>query len=231
MKGIFLPSMIEVEFGEYYKKCSKSLYEKSFNSFHIDFGDNELIGRELNPWDKVNFLKSLGPDIKLTSHIMCSSGRHILSVENIAERCLKEGFEIIYIHPRSFKDLNKLIRFKENLFQNNHNIFGIVSELERKENKSLIEFIKGNSIYHLLQMAVPIGKGGQNFCWNATDRIIEFNKYCSSLVNIEIDGGLTFNVLNKLKNYSINRFAGWSIIQDSDPSIVLSKALKINQNI
>ena len=31
-------------------------------------------------------------------------------------------------------------------------------------------------------------------------------------VEIEIDGGLTTNVLENLKNYNINYYAGWSII-------------------
>ena len=112
MKGVFLPSMIEVEFGNYYRSCAELLFNNGFKSFHIDFGDNKLIGRELECWDKVYYLQSLGKDIKLTAHIMSMSGVHPLSVENIANRCLEEGFEIIYVHSRSFRNLDKLIKFK-----------------------------------------------------------------------------------------------------------------------
>ena len=170
MTGVFLPSMIEVEFGEYYQKCAELLFSKGFNSFHIDFGDNQLIGRELECWNKVNFLKSLGKDISLTAHIMSMSGNHPLSVENISERCLSEDFEVIYIHSRSFKNFNKLIKFKDKLFKESHHVFGIVSELEK--NINLINFAKDNSIMNLLQMGVPIGKGGQKFNWSGADRII-----------------------------------------------------------
>ena len=53
MSGLFLPSMIEVEFGEYYRSCAELLFKNGFKSFHIDFGDKKLIGRELECWDKV----------------------------------------------------------------------------------------------------------------------------------------------------------------------------------
>ena len=118
MSGVFLPSMIEVEFGNYYKNCAELLFNEGFNSFHIDFGDNKLIDRELECWDKVSFLKSLGSEIRLTAHIMCMSGDHHLSVEKITDRCIEEGFEIIYIHPRSFENFNDLHRFKEKSFKN-----------------------------------------------------------------------------------------------------------------
>ena len=55
MSGLFLPSMIEVEFGDYYCKCAELLFNNGFKSFHIDFGDKQLIGRNLECWDKVFF--------------------------------------------------------------------------------------------------------------------------------------------------------------------------------
>ena len=225
MRGTFLPSMIEVEFGDYYKRCAALLFNGGFNSFHIDFGDEKLINRELECWDKVDFLKTLGKDLKLTAHIMSMSGSHRLSVENITEKFLDKGFEIIYIHARVFKDFNKLVKFKENLFKGAHNIFGIVSELEK--NKNLIDFAKDISLNNLLQMGVPIGKGGQKFNWSATERIKDFSLECSTLSNIELDGGITFDVLKKLKKDRIDRFAGWSIVSDPDPKNVLSKSMEV----
>ena len=86
---VFLPSMIEVSFSEYYKKCTKLLFESNFKSFHIDFGDGMFIGRKIDAWNKVNFLKSLGADIKLTAHIMCRSGDHIGSLKDVTNKCIK----------------------------------------------------------------------------------------------------------------------------------------------
>ena len=231
MSSLFLPSMIEVEFSSYYKRCANVLFNAGFNSFHIDFGDDKLIGRELECWDKVEFLRSLGPEMKLTAHLMCKSGSHNLSVETITEKCLEEGFEIIYIHSRSFESFDKLLKFKDKFFSKAHHIFGLVSELEDKKNQNLIEFAFEHSVKNLLQMGVPIGKGGQKFGWLALERIKDFDLSCPSLSNIELDGGLTFDVLKDMKKCSANRFAGWSIISDQDPLIVLSKAHKINNII
>tara|TARA_Y100001968_G_scaffold333948_1_gene401672 strand:- start:3259 stop:3954 length:696 start_codon:yes stop_codon:yes gene_type:complete len=231
MRGVFLPSMIEVGFGDYYKRCAELLFNEGFKSFHIDFGDNKLIGRELEPWDKVSFLKSLGSGMRLTAHIMCMSGDHSLSVEKITDRCIEEGFEIIYIHPRSFSNLNDLLTFKERAFKNAHHIFGIVSELDETTNQNLVDFVADNSIKNLLQMGVPIGRGGQKFGWSATDRIEDFTLGCSTISNVELDGGLTFDVLRKLQKSNIGRFAGWSLVADTDPLIVLSRALEVKQLI
>ena len=231
MSGTFLPSMIEVEFGDYYRRSAELLFNNGFKSFHVDFGDKKLIGRELECWDKVSFLKRLGPDIKLTAHIMSKSGSHSLSVENIASRCLDEGFEIIYIHSRSFDNFNELIKFKEKLFKESHQTFGLVSELEEEINHDLIDFAKDISLINLLQMGVPIGKGGQKFCWHAADRIQDFILNCSSLSNIELDGGLTLEIIKRLEKGNINRLAGWSIISDTDPQNVLSKARQVERLI
>ena len=227
MTNIFLPSMIEVEFGEFYKKCAQILFHEGFKSFHMDFGDKYLINRELECWDKVNFLKKLGKDIKLTAHIMSTSGEHKLSVEKITEKCINEGFEIIYIHPRSFQNYKNLYSFKEKFFKDINDVFGIVSEVSDKKDENLIDFALENSVHNLLQMGVPIGKGGQKFCWSAVKRMQDFTSI-PSISNIELDGGLTFEVVKNIKKDNISkkicRFAGWSIIYDSKPLKVLSKA-------
>ena len=221
--------MIEVEFGAYYKACVKLLFNEGFQNFHIDFGDNFLIDRELKPWNKVSFLKELGGYITLTAHIMCKSGTHLESVEEVATRCIFEGFDTIFIHPRSFDSFPKLIEFKDLVFKNNHEIFGVVSELENSKNTGLIDFIKGNNIKNLLQMGVPIGSGGQTFGIDAVDRIREFNSDCSSLSTVELDGGLTFDVVKKLRRERINRFSGWSLVSHKTPEQVRTKAIKLRE--
>ena len=158
---------------------------------------------------------------------MSLSGDHKLSVERISEKCLEENFEIIYIHSRSFKNKEDLYKFKEKFFKDAHHVFGIVSEVVKKKDDNLIEFVKNYSIQNLLQMGVPIGKGGQKFCWEAVKRIEEFSLNCNSIINFEIDGGLTYGVINNLKKDMINRYAGWSIIFDEDPSNVITSANKI----
>ena len=230
MSSVFLPSMIEVEFGNFYKKCTETLFSRGFKSFHMDFGDKYLINRELECWDKVNFLKRISDEIKLTAHIMSISGNHELSVERITERCMDIGFEIIYIHSRSFKDFEHFYDFKEKYFKNAHNIFGVVSEVTSYKNNNLVNFVEKYSVQNILQMGVPIGKGGQKFCWDAEKRIEDFSSI-SSIKNIELDGGLTFEVVNSINKENIDRFAGWSIIYDKEPLNVLSKAIDLKRII
>ena len=43
--------MIEVEFGDFYKKCAEMLFCEGFKSFHMDFGDKicNFMDNELKP--------------------------------------------------------------------------------------------------------------------------------------------------------------------------------------
>ncbi len=223
--------MIEVSFDSYYKNCAQLLFNNGFKSFHVDFGDHKLIGRELDCWNKVNFLKSLGKEMRLTAHIMSMSGNHKLSVEKITDKCLEAGFEIIYIHSRSFSDISNLFRFKEKFFNKLNHVFGLVSELNDKKNYELINFINDNNVQNILQMGVPIGKGAQRFQWQAINQIKEISLDCPFLSTIELDGGLTFDIINNIKNVKVNRFAGWSIISDPDPKTVLVKAQEVKSII
>ena len=73
-------------------------------------------------------------------------------------------------------------------------------------------------------MGVPIGSGGQKFGWAAADRIEEFSSVCPNLSMVELDGGLTFDILKNIKKKRINRFSGWSLVSDKSPSKVLLNA-------
>ncbi len=229
MEKIFLPSLIEVNFDEFYKNCTSRLLDAGFNDFHIDFGDQELIQRTLTPWNKVCFLKDLSSDIHLTAHIMSKSGSHSESVEKISAKCIENNFDMIYVHPRSFKNLDELKKFKESLFDKEVSQFGIVSEVDYTRDDELCEFINANSVTGLLQMGVPIGMGGQKFHWNSVEKIKNFHSRCHNLSIVELDGGLTFEVVDQLKNQNINRFSGWSLVNDKNPARVVDNALKLKE--
>ena len=77
----------------------------------------------------------------------------------------------------------------------NH-VFGLVSELNDKKNYELINFINDNNVQNILQMGVPIGKGAQRFQWQAINQIKEISLDCPFLSTIELDGGLTFDIIN-----------------------------------
>ena len=64
------------------------------------------------------------------------------------------------------------------------------------------------------------------FSWYAIERIQDFILNCSTLSNIELDGGLTFNIVKELKKEPINRLAGWSIISDENPKKFYQKLMR-----
>jgi pentose-5-phosphate-3-epimerase len=225
----FIPSMIEVPFGKYYRSCAELLFVNGFNSFHIDFGDEFLINRKLIPWEKVEFLKSLGDDLSLTAHIMCKTGSHPDSLENITEKCLKYNFETIYIHLSSFENIESFINFKEKNFEPFSNIFGIAFETSSIINSEVIQLIDESNTNKILQMGVPIGKGGQKFKKEALNVIDKILKKSKNVNIIELDGGLDLKIVKQKLNPLIKKFAGWSIISNEKPKMVLKNALALNE--
>ncbi|MDB2701334.1 hypothetical protein N9Z35_07360 [Alphaproteobacteria bacterium] len=225
----FLPSLIEVPFGNYYKKCATLLFNSGFNSFHIDFGDKLLIKRKILPWEKIDFLKSLGNNLKLTAHIMCKSGDHDGSIEKVTKECLRYNFETIYVHTSSFEDLNYFKLFINKFFSKNIEILGIASEIVSPNNHELIELINEANIQKFLQMGVLIGSGGQLFNPNSLNNLNNILINCPKVNYLELDGGLTKNVLKDLTNSKINSFSGWSIIAHEDPEVVVKNAIELKR--
>ena len=75
-------------------------------------------------------------------------------------------------------------------------------------------------------MGVPLGYGGQFFKLNVIPNIESATNYIKKNnlnVNIEVDGGINFEILEQLKNLNIKYFAGWSVIKSNDEKIVEKK--------
>lgn len=228
---IFLPSMIEVEFTDYYKVCSKLLYSSGFNSFHIDFADGVFINRRIKAWEKVKFLKSLGKKIELTAHVMCQAGCHKGSLEEVTIKCLENDFKTIYFHYNAFKNFSELVSFKEKYFVEKNKKFGLVSEVFPQVSEQFIKIINKLKVKKILQMGVPIGKGGQNFDPNSIEILDQLSISCPDVEFYELDGGLTLKIIKKNISSQISFFSGWSIISHNSPEIVLQNALAIKELI
>ena len=62
INSIFLPSPIEVEFGNYFKEIINTSLNLGFKRFHIDVGDGKFINRLLNVENKVSYIKNLSSE-------------------------------------------------------------------------------------------------------------------------------------------------------------------------
>ena len=125
--------MIEVELVIFIKSVPKCFFVMVLIVFIWILGDKGPITRELECWDKVSKVpKKLGNDIKLTGHIMSVSGNHGIECrENFQERCIDEGFEIICVHPRSFKSFENWKNLKK-IWIHNQRIVKLFYEVSPK---------------------------------------------------------------------------------------------------
>ena len=84
-------------------------------------------------------------------------------------------------------------------------------------------------------MGVPIGYGGQLFQTTSLNKINYLRKMSIDrkldYFDIEIDGGLTFNIILDCFNSGANIFAGWSIIKDTQLSNVIKNYKQISRQL
>ena len=78
-------------------------------------------------------------------------------------------------------------------------------------------------------MGVPIGKGGQKFKKEALKIINKIVKKSKNINVVELDGGLNFDIVKQELNPVIKKLAGWSIISNENPKIVLKNALSLEK--
>ena len=226
-----LPSMIEVEYGDYYKKCVQGLSNNGFRRFHIDFGDGQLIPRVLQPWDKVKFIKQAVENCELVGHIMCGVGDHFGNVHQTAQECISNGFCKIYLHPRSFQDAAEFSGFCGHLFGKDPDLLGIVSEVNFDLHPTVVDFCNQFPISSVLQMGVPIGSGGQRFDPTCLDRLKSLKAKLTELKYCELDGGLTGEIVDSLDRGMVDGFAGWSFIADPLVEKVVENANRLAERL
>ena len=228
-KTEFLLSPIEIPYGNFFKKLIDLFTKLNQNVFHIDVGDGKFISRKILVENKINFIKKLNPKNKIHLHLMVYEPHKInlIKGKNIIDYYSNFNVDKIGIHRRSFKNIDDM-QDAINLIKRNGSIPGIFVEVDEEVTHDLFELIKKNEINWIVFMGVPTGYGGQFFHKKIFSKIIniqklllEFNLKCE----IEVDGGLTKDIVKKLKDYQINYLSGWSIIK-SDNISKIKKNLK-----
>ena len=86
---------------------------------------------------------------------------------------------------------------------------GLVIEINEELDEDILEIILKYKIEWLVFMGVPVGYGGQLFNKSIIPNILKTQEFISKYnlkITIEVDGGLTQEVLKLLKNYNINNY-------------------------
>ena len=211
---VFLPSPIEVDYGNYFKKIVKSSMKLGFNRFHIDVGDGKFINRVLNVENKVKYIKEAGKFNKVHVHLMTLNPHHgkEKSFINIYANL---GADKIGIHRKSITNKSE-INDAISMIRKSKKEPGIFLEVDELIDETLLKTLKYQNIKWVVLMGVPVGFGGQFFNEQILFKVISLRKFAlKEKINlkIEVDGGLDRDNIIMCKKFGVDYLAGWSLVK------------------
>ena len=214
----FSASLIEVPFDEQYKEIVTTLWEEGIRYFHIDAGDGKFVPREFSGLEKTKYIKQQFPEAILHAHLMVENP-HLstlnLSRKSIIEEYISNGCEAIAVHMRAFSHKDGPKQALQ-LIQKLGARAGLLIETSDPVDESLWSFIKENKVDWAIVMGVPVGYGGQIFDISSLKRISALHQFSirdNYPFLIEVDGGLTKEIIPLCRQAGAQVFSGWSIIK------------------
>lgn len=234
IKAKFLLSPIEIEYGSFFKKLVNMFLKKNLDVFHLDVGDGKFINRTLEVTDKLKYIKKISINNIVHLHLMVKNLDNDKIFNKYISHYSKLGADYIGLHRQSFRNFAGLEKTISKIISLNKKP-GLFLEINEEFDDKIIYLIKKYKINWIVFMGVPIGYGGQLFNQSIIPNIIKAEKFLKKLnykTEIEIDGGLTLEIIEIIKKHNINFYAGWSIINGSSLDEIenkLNKVVKIIQ--
>jgi ribulose-phosphate 3-epimerase len=224
-KSMFLLSPIELQYGVFFKKVVSIFLKRKLNMFHLDVGDGKFINRKLDVSQKIKYIKKISNKNIVYMHLMVKNLNRTEIFNKYIRNYCKLGADYIGLHRQSFKNIKSLEQAMSKII-NLQKKPGLVIEINEDLDEDIFEIILKYRIEWLVFMGVPIGYGGQIFNKSVIPNILKAQEFISKhnlKITIEVDGGLTQEVLKLLRNYNINNYSGWSIINAKAPAEIGKK--------
>lgn len=193
--------------------------------FHLDVGDGKFINRKLDVSQKIKYIKKISNKNIVYMHLMVKNLNQTKIFNKYIRNYCKLGADYIGLHRQSFKNLKSLEEVMSKII-NLQKKPGLVIEINEDLDEVIFEIILKYRIEWLVFMGVPVGYGGQIFNKSVIPNILKAQEFISKhnlKITIEVDGGLTQEVLKLLRNYNINNYSGWSIINAKTPAEIGKK--------
>tara|TARA_A100001015_G_scaffold229980_2_gene260140 strand:- start:7671 stop:9572 length:1902 start_codon:yes stop_codon:yes gene_type:complete len=213
IKTSFLPSPIEVEYGNFYKKIIKSSIVNGFKRFHIDVGDGNFINRVLNVENKIQYIKSLDKSNLVHVHLMTLNPHQ--GQDSYIKRYARLGSDRIGIHRKSISHKSQINLALDQITENGSQP-GIFIEVDEVIDDEILSLILKKNINWVVLMGVPVGFGGQFFNEQILFKAITLRKFAIKKkinLKIEVDGGLDRDNILMCKNFGVDYLSGWSLVK------------------
>ena len=224
--GLFLMSPIEIEYGDFFKKIARLFIKKKLSIFHLDVGDGDFISRKLDVTEKLKYIKKINRKNEIHLHLMVNNPhKNLFSNLDYITHYANLGADYIGLHRRTFSNsegfenaIKKIISLKKKP--------GIFLEINEDFDYEISSLVIKYKINWIVFMGVPLGYGGQLFNKTIIPKIKKTKLFFSKKnidCKFEVDGGLTIDVVDELKNLNIDYYAGWSIVKGNTVKEVSAK--------
>ncbi|MEL0097871.1 MAG: hypothetical protein VW875_18695, partial [Planctomycetaceae bacterium] len=218
---VFSASLIEVSFDNKYRKIVDTLWNEGIRHFHIAVGDGRFVPRKFDGLEKISFIRSKYPAAVLHTHLMVENPHQRADGErSVIEQYATAGSNAIAVHKRAF-DRPGDLRIAVELIRECGARAGLIVETSESPGESLYRSLTELELDWVVVMGVPVGFGGQIFDMSTLHRISAIRQFAlrqQKPLLLEVDGGLTLEVLRHCSRAGAQMFAGWSIIRSTDNS-------------
>jgi ribulose-phosphate 3-epimerase len=235
VKHAFSASLIEVPFGPEFEEITEVLWDEGIDNFHVDVGDGKLIPRQINALDKTAHLRSNFPQSQIHAHLMAQNPHHANFEGSLSciEAYAKAGVDAIAVHEDAFDNHQEFVAAIK-LIRECGIKAGLMIETNRATTADLFNTVRDLKIDWVVIMGVIIGFGGQIFDSGTFRRIAALRNYASAEeieLLIEVDGGLTTEIIPQCLVNGAQLLAGWSIIKGQDMKDLRRKIRYVNSII
>lgn len=189
-------------------KYVKELQDSKCDFLHCDVMDGVFVGKKTYGYGFLNHI-NLHSVIPLDVHLM------IYSPEYSIKEYVKSGANIITIHYEAFNSRKKLIKCLKEIKKNN--VMAGLAISPRTEIHNVIDCLGYCDV--VLLMSVFPGKSGQVFIEETYLRLKLLNKMREKFkfnFMIEVDGGVTPEIGDKLKEMGADILVSGSYLYDSE---------------
>lgn len=212
-RAVFLASMIEVPFSDFSNGLVSKIHQLGINHFHIDIADGKYISRDLDGVEKLIYIGENYPNIKTHLHLMVANPFSKINGTSLLTKVCKIKKSIVYLHTDAYSYAESWISGAQQISELG-SIPGIVLKVDEELALNvLLEKMAKAKIYHLLIMGVPIGRGGQMFkpeTINVIRKVKQWSEDNLYKISIEVDGGLSDEVIPACIEAGAEYLAGWS---------------------
>ncbi|GAB6039423.1 hypothetical protein [Endothiovibrio diazotrophicus] len=234
MDCAFSASMIEVPFGPDYCRLVDRLVAEGVRHFHIDVGDGRFIPRVIDVLDKVHYLRRHHPEVRLHAHLMAEEPQAAEEGGvSLIDRYLDAGCHAVALHPRAVAREEALIAALHHIRRRGARP-GLVLETDRPIDDALWTIVRQADLDWSVVMGVPVGRGGQRFDPATLERLAALQRLARAdgrRFLIEIDGGLTLDVIEPCRRAGARLFAGWSIVRADGEEATLDRLRRLQQRL